>query len=79
VARANPLFPDKYPAPRPVQSVQAKKNGPFLAARFLAGKNHSELKSAHGLLLPSALLMAIGAELLAPFMFVDLRFATFFQ
>jgi hypothetical protein len=30
-----------------------------------------------GLLLPGALLVAISAELLAPFMFVDLRFATF--
>jgi hypothetical protein len=32
-----------------------------------------------GLLLPSALLVAIGAQLLAAFMFIDLRFTTFFQ
>jgi hypothetical protein len=31
------------------------------------------------LLLPGALFMAVLAELLAPFMFVNLRFATFFQ
>jgi hypothetical protein len=30
------------------------------------------------LLLPGALLMAMRAELLAPFMFINLRFATFF-
>jgi hypothetical protein len=29
------------------------------------------------LLLPSTLLVTIGAQLLAPFMFVDLRFAAF--
>jgi hypothetical protein len=31
------------------------------------------------LLLPGALLVAVGAELFAPFMFVDLRFASFLQ
>jgi hypothetical protein len=30
-----------------------------------------------GLLLPGALLMAMGAQLLAPFMFVNLSFPTF--
>ena len=32
-----------------------------------------------GLLLPGALLVTMGAELLAPFVFVDFRFAPFFQ
>jgi hypothetical protein len=31
------------------------------------------------LLLPGALLMTMGAQLLAPFMFVDLCFSPFFQ
>jgi hypothetical protein len=32
-----------------------------------------------GLLLPGSLLVAIGAELLAPLVFVDFRFAPFFD
>lgn len=31
------------------------------------------------LLLPGSLLVAVGTKLLAPFMFVDLAFASFFQ
>jgi hypothetical protein len=31
-----------------------------------------------GLLLPGAFLVAVGAQLFAPFMFVDFAFATFF-
>jgi hypothetical protein len=34
-------------------------------------------KDTPGLLLPGAFLMPIGAKLFAPFMFVDLAFATF--
>jgi len=34
-------------------------------------------ESDSGLLLPGALLMAMGAQLLAPFVFIDLSFPTF--
>jgi hypothetical protein len=36
-------------------------------------------EAAVRLLLPGALLVAVGAELFAPFVFIDFRFATFFQ
>jgi hypothetical protein len=53
--------------------------------RRRAGRNPPRISSGlngarvSGLLLPGALLVAVGAKFLAPFMLVDFRFATFFQ
>jgi hypothetical protein len=52
---------------------------PFAAA---AQDNHRERLKSHGagsLLLPGALLVTVQAQLLAPFMFVDLCLTAFFQ
>jgi hypothetical protein len=52
---------------------RAGRNPPQSCAR-------RSIRAARGsLLLPGALLMAMGAKLLAPFMFVDFGFAPFFQ
>jgi hypothetical protein len=42
-------------------------------------EHRSKSDEGRRLLLPGALLVAIGAELLAPFVFVDLGFSTFLQ
>jgi hypothetical protein len=52
---------------------------PFAAA---AQDNHRERLKSHGdgrLLLPGALLVTVQAQLLAPFMFINLGLAAFFQ
>src|SRR5437867_2646977 len=48
--------------------------------RLAAGSRRLECSTrGAGLLLPGALLVTMGAELLAPFVFVDFCFAPFFQ
>jgi len=54
--------------------------------KILTGRNPSRSRARRRsvtttgrLLLPGAFLVTMGAKLLAPFVFVDFRFATFFQ
>ena len=60
------------PARRPNKSAD-REGRPALA------KSVKEEAASERLLLPGAFLVAIGAELLAAFMLVDLRFASFLQ
>jgi hypothetical protein len=54
-----------------------KRPLPLVADRTRrAGNTKTENRS--GLFLPGAFLVAVGAQLLAPFMFVDLALAAFF-
>jgi hypothetical protein len=59
--------------------VRHGKKRPFAA---IAQDNRRERLKSHGddrLLLPGALLVTVQAQLLAPFMFIDLCLAAFFQ
>jgi hypothetical protein len=54
---------------------QARRAQPVVELRPSMNRRHDR----QALLLPGALLMAVGAKLLAPLMFVDLCFSAFFQ
>jgi hypothetical protein len=57
-------------------------HGKKKTVRGCCPNNHRERLKSHGvteLLLPSALLVTIQAQLLAPFMFVDFCLTAFFQ
>jgi hypothetical protein len=60
------------------KAVRHNKKRPFAAAAI----NHRERMKSHGdgsLFLPSALLVTVQAQLLAPFVFINLCLAAFFQ
>jgi hypothetical protein len=50
-----------------------------LRAKLRLGERESALIPKRRLLLPGSLLVAIGTELFAALVFVDFRFASFFQ
>jgi hypothetical protein len=57
-------------------------HGKKKTVRAVARANHRERLKSHGgteLLLPGALLVTVQAQLLAPFVFVDLCLAAFFK
>ncbi len=63
----------------PPNASKARKNRAQTQGPALVEKIGDAVSVSRRLLLPRAFLVAIGAELLAPFMLVDLRFASFLQ
>jgi hypothetical protein len=64
-----------------LNKYEQRNRAPFRGGASCAGRNsirESEGRS-RSLLLPGALFVAIGAELLPAFMFIDLRFTTLLQ